>query len=221
MMSDIEKTIGSMLVGDGFVMKHGEVCFTHSVVQEEYARMKKSILESMGVKFRKDHYCPAHGFGRNPVVMIRSTATALGKRLRQEFYPDGMKKIPRKMFDAFGWPEWAIIFQDDGRCNRISHYNIIRQGERVRVDCQPFAHRYEFCFPEFDDSEMMSAICSLGNLGIVARIGHHRRLGQRLLWISESASKEKFREGVLPHMCSCLAYKTELPASLRSVAHER
>lgn len=207
-----------MLIGDGFVTKRGQICFTHSVVQEEYAMMKKKSLESMGIKFYKDYYQPARGFGRNPTVRVSSTVTSFGKRLRQKFYPVGKKKIPSDIFGAMGWQEWAIVFQDDGRCNRISHYNTIKEGVRVRVESHPFAHRYEFCFPEFDDREMDDAIRSLGALGVSGKIGFHRKLGQRLLWISESRSKEVFRQGVLPFMCQCLAYKTELPPSLKMVS---
>jgi hypothetical protein len=214
----ISEIIGAILIGDGFVCKRGSICFRHSVVQEEYALWKKQRLIGLGVKFQKDKYDEPHGFGRNRVIDIRSSSTSNGKRLRDRFYPDGKKKIPSDVFKGLGWEGWAIVFQDDGRCNRISHYNTIKNGIRVRVECEPFVNRYEFCFPMFDDREMQDAIDSLSALGVNARIGFHRRLGQRLLWITEVKSKDVFRRGVLPYMCECLKYKTELRPSLGAVS---
>jgi hypothetical protein len=216
--AEIENLVYSIVIGDGYVTKCGSICFNHSVIQEEYAQWKKRRLMEMGMKFRKDAYCEPRGFGKNRTIRITSSSNARGRELRKMFYPEGKKIIPSEVFASLGWEGWAIVFQDDGRCNRISHYNQTKNGKRIRVECEPAVNRYEFCFPEFNDREMGDSIASLAKLGVRARIGFHHRLGQRLLWIADVRSKTVFRSGVMPFMNPCLMYKVLPLPSLRAIA---
>lgn len=210
-----EKIVHAMIVGDGFVTKKGNVCFKHSMVQKDYALWKKMMLVEIGMKFQKDHIQAPSGFGRNPTIQVSTTSSSYGKRLRQVFYPDGRKRIPRDVFLSFGWREWAILFQDDGRCNRSSHYNTVVDGQRVRVECEPFANRYEFCFPTMSDEEMDAAMESLANLGVESRIGHHRKLGQRLLWITRAEPKRIFHKNISKILCESMGYKMSSAPTLK------
>lgn len=196
----------AMLVGDGYVDKKGRVSFQHSVVQRDYAEYKADLLRQEGFKV-SCYSKKASGFSTNDSVIFYTTVTARGKRLRLYFYPNDKKKIPSEIFKRFGWKEWAIIYQDDGRQNKIAHYNTVIGGIRTRVECKSFVNRYEFCFPTFSDGEMKAAIASLLKLQVEARIGHHRKLGQRLLWISKVSAKSCFYNGIRGLIHESMSYK--------------
>ena len=206
-MSDLS-IIHAMVIGDGYVRKDGCICMKHSVVQKDYAEYKAHILKGFGFRV-KTSVLPRNpkSYSTNDNFLVITNTTKFGKELRKKFYPNNKKVVPVEVFDDFGSQEWAILFQDDGRTNKISHYNTVIDGGRRRVECDPFVNRYEFCFPMFSDEEINAAISSLDKLGILARIGWHRKLGQRLIWISKAVGKIRFYETMRSLIVPSMKYK--------------
>jgi len=204
--------VEAMVIGDGCIDSKGRIRLKHSIKQADYLRHKVALLEKDGFKVSVQEFTDERNpYGTREFIRASTTATTRGKDLRRFFYHRGHKFVPESVFERMGWHEWAIVFQDDGRANKISHYNTIRGGKRERVECEPFANRYEFCCPHFSDEEMVFAIASLGSLGVEARTGWHRKLGQRLLWISRAQAKIRFWQGVAPFVVASMRYKLVRP----------
>jgi len=203
-----DSVVLAVVIGDGYIDKQGRIWLKHSITQRKYAEWKEQLLQEKGFKTKSKVIPKREGsFSTNDDFSVNCSVTARGKRLREFFYNSGQKRVPEGVFDKFGWFEWSILYQDDGRQNKIAHYNTIQNGKRVRVECDPFVNRYEFCFPKFTDEEMDAAIRSLANLGIEARTGWHRKLGQRLLWITKSEAKQRFYLGVRDRLIPMMRYK--------------
>ena len=101
------------------------------------------------------------------------------------------------------------MYQDDGRCNKISHYNSIIRGQRVRKECRPYVNRYELClgFPSNDELEALQT--SLTSLDIHSSI-LKRKDGQRNLSIYRADSKINFYEGIKDYIHNSLLYKVSI-----------
>lgn len=193
----------AIVCGDGFITESGNLCMHHAIDQKEYLDYKKVILMAEGFNFLKD----TQSLGKQRTVRVTAGASQRGKALRSLLYATGKKVLPSGIFSNWGWLEVAILFQDGGRSNKISHYNTKKNGAVVRVECLPFTHRYEFCKPLWSKEICAEFISLLNRLGVPkSRIG-----GQHQIVISEGKSKIALYEGLKPHMIPCMRYKLVRP----------
>jgi hypothetical protein len=210
-MSESNRVI-SLLVGDGCATGKGTLTFHHAASQREWLEAKIHILEEEGFKVRfREQSSMSYGQMRN-FVRAETTATTRGKALRNLLYSTGKKILPW-VVATFGFKEWAIIFQDDGRSNKINHYNTIVDGVRRRVECEPFINRYEIatnCY-SLDDISLLQE--SLKNLGIESSVMmSHKK--QNLLCISRAESKVAFYKGISPYVVDSMKYKVAAKPTL-------
>lgn len=203
--------VEAIIIGDGYISKRGTLAITHSINQRDYCLYKKKILENYGFKFRADRICPAHGYGKTECIKIESTASNLSKEFRKKFYPDGAKQPYSGMFQSWGWDEIAMLFQDDGRANKTSHYNSMRGGIKNRVEVEPFCNRYEFCKPLWPEWAMIEFIDLLASFKVEARIITHGPTSQKLISISKKDSKINFYSGVKDRVHKDHLYKLIRP----------
>jgi hypothetical protein len=207
-MSINNSIINSMIIGDGHIDKKGRICIQHSLKQKEWLYYKKDVLENSGykVKFHEKEYYDSRKGKTFYFINMWTSSTFSNKKLRECFYPNDIKIIPKEISEDFGFEEWAIIYQDDGRCNKVSHYNTIKNGERVRVDCEPFVNRYEIYVNNFDIESIKNLQSSLLSLGIESKILHLKQGGYSIA-ISKAESKIKFYEGISPFIIESMKYK--------------
>jgi hypothetical protein len=211
-----ESIVKAIVVGDGFIDQKGRIRIIHAISQREYALYKARVLEEQGFKVSWREFIGNTGYNKQvpgKFIEVATTATTRGKLLRQIFYPNNQKVLPEFVLKEFGWPEWAIIYQDNGRANRISHYNTINQGERVRVECEPFVNRYEIALPTLDVEAHQNILANLQNLNVQASI-QRRSDGQLRISISKSCAKIAFFEGVRPYIHETMLYKVEVKPTL-------
>ena len=212
-MLNIENKIkfAGLIYGDGYIKKNGRVCFKHSIIQKEYALFKsRKCLEYFGLKSSKYKQKKLKkSFSSNDNFIIECHAKNWTKLLRQEWYNKSRKQIPPEILSQFGFEEWSFVYQDDGRCNKISHYNSIIRGQRVRKECRPYVNRYELClgFPSNDELEALQT--SLTSLDIHSSI-LKRKDGQRNLSIYRADSKINFYEGIKDYIHNSLLYKVSI-----------
>lgn len=211
-MSESNKVL-AIILGDGHIAKRksSRLTITHSTKQREWLMYKVGILQESGFKMRVDEReMVSFGKGRSYLI-ASSTSTARVKSLRGLFYPNGVKSVPEQCLE-FGFEEWSILYQDDGRQNTLSHYNVVKNGTRVRIECPPFVNRYEIYKNAFSDRDYDILRTSLKNLGVETSLLNLRQ-GGRSLVISRSSSKAAFFDGVSPYIIPSMEYKVSaLPA---------
>lgn len=205
--------LAGLIYGDGYINKRGEICMFHSISQKEYLYYKKNIIENYGFKTRVHIQNYIGGFGKNKSIVLTTTTTSFSKELRNDWYVDSKKNIPNDLLRQFGWKEWGIIYQDDGRMNKIGHYNSLRNGVRQRVEVEPWVNRYEICLGYPSDDELLSLQYSLSNLGVYSSI-LKRKDGQRNISISRAESKILFYENIRMNICDSMIYKMNLKPTI-------
>lgn len=213
-MSENKVKIAGLIYGDGYITKKGNICFHHSIKQRNYVEYKLTILEKLGFKLLDSRInTKISGFSTNYGYVGSSTSTNLGKKLRKEFYRDNKKCIPIDLIRNFSWDEWALIYQDDGRLNKISHINKKVNGEKIRIETPPFVNRYEICLGHPSDEELKALQYSLKNLGISSWI-LTKKDGQRNLAISKKDSKIKFFKNIKHRIHNSMSYKIDVIPTL-------
>lgn len=200
-----------IIFGDGYITKNGNVCFRHSVLQKEYADYKSSkLFEYFGLKTNK--YLQKkneNSFSKNDNYTVSSHSKNWTKILRDEWYINSIKNIPPEIISNFKEEEWSFIYMDDGRLNKISHYNAIKNGMREKIFTDAFVNRYEICLGYPSDEVIDSLIFSLkNNMGIDSSI-LVRKDGQKNISISKKDSKISFYEKILKFIHSSMKYKIE------------
>lgn len=209
----IDKLVVSTILGDGHVCRRGVVKFHHSIVQKDYLLYKVSLLNNYGFKFRTyDTKSLSYGEIRD-FVKADGYASSDAKQLRAILYPKGVKIAPREYTEQFGFLEWAIIYMDDGRENKLSHYNSLIDKKRVRKNCQVFVNRYEMSVESFDTPSKENLVDSLSNLGVESKVDKNGRIV-----ISRAKSKEVFYEGVRNFVVPSMLYKMSALPNLSYVS---
>ena len=211
----IASTTEAIIVGDGYVDKKGRIGISHGIAQKDYLLWKADLLRDDGFKVSIWEREVPHFRDRSiklAAICLLTSATFRGKELRERFYWQGSKQVPAGI--DLNWQEWAIIYQDDGRANKCAHYNILKEGNRVRVDCPSFVNMYEICVPSFSNESVERLITSLRWLSVEAR-SFVRNDGQRNIKINKVEPKAAFRDGVMDYIHPVMQYKINLPTSLR------
>lgn len=203
---EVEIRIAALVLGDGHITKNGKLTIKHSISQEGYLDSKASELRGLGFRVSIRRVAPS-GYGKQECVRADTNVDPLLRKMRERFYPYGRKTAPADYISKFGWPEWAIVFQDDGRANVIRHYNVTTKGGSVRKDCEAFVNRYEMSLPTLSGRETNLILDRLAELGVEASLIYQRRTSQYQIAIMKAASKNRFFDGVLPHIHQDLAYK--------------
>ncbi len=205
----IDKTVVSCVLGDGHVSKRGRISFHHSAKQKEYLQYKLGIMAAHGFSFRMHEYgAVSYGEFRD-FVKAEGYASEESKGLREIIYPEGFKAVPEEFAKQFTFLEWAILYMDDGRQNVMKHTNNIINGERVRIETEPFVNRYEIDTQAFSERGVQILISNLSSLGVEARADKKGRI-----CISRAKSKANFYLGVSPHIHSSMQYKISATPSL-------
>lgn len=202
----------AIVYGDGFITTDGRLCFKHSINQKTYAEYKADFCSKFfDLKPTFSVSAPGvNSFSVNNNFEVRFHSKAWVKRLRDLWYNGSNKNIPVELLSQFTWDEWSFLFQDDGRQNRISHFNTIIDNVRIKTEREPVVNRYEICLGYTSDNELHALIHSLSNLGIYSSI-LNRNDGQRNISISRAQDKIKFYENMLPRMHPNMLYKLNLP----------
>ena len=130
------------------------------------------------------------------------------------WYNEKGKNIPPSILEQFGPEEFSYLFQDDGRCNKISHFNKVVDNKIVRVNTLPIVNRYEFClgYPSVEQLESLQK--ALKKFEIEAW-KLNRKDGQKNLAISKTASKQNFKTMLLPYTHPSMQYKINFPVSFQ------
>jgi hypothetical protein len=202
----------AIVYGDGYLAKGGRLYFNHSILQQAYAEHKADFCNrTFGlkpvfriIKLREGSFSTNDGFE------VSFHAQNWVKVLRDNWYNGSTKLVPPELLSQFGWDEWSFLFQDDGRQNKISHFNTVVDSVRIRTQREPVVNRYEICLGYCTDVELSALIYSLSNLGVYGSI-LNRNDGQRNISISRADAKIKFYENMLPRMHPNMLYKLNLP----------
>lgn len=206
-MGNYDKRLIAMLIGDGFVTNNYSIGITHSIKQKRWMLYKISILLSCGFTISvKETIRMSYGKLRK-FIQVRTTVSDLTKELRHLLYPQGEKIIPSGLLDNFDYEEWSIIYQDDGRQNKIAHYNTTKNKKHVRVECDPFVNRYDICSQGFNDTSNSELQKSLTTLGIESSFNKVKGGYGKLLSISRAKSKLLFYKGIEKYVLDDMKYK--------------
>ncbi len=211
--------LAGLIAGDGCIDQRGRIIFKHSTIQKEYADYKaEKLFEYFGLKYNK-YLCKKqeNSFSTNDNYVIQTHPTSVIKNLRTLWYSNSKKNIPNELYENFTAEEWSFLYQDDGRLNKISHYNVMQNGIRVRKDCKPFVNRYEISLG-FPTDELLQALQnSLLKYGIESSI-LVRKDKQRNLSISKSESKIKFYNLIKDYIHPSMNYKINILPTLKYLA---
>lgn len=208
-MSKDELFLG-MSIGDGHIdKKRGSLYISHSEKYIDYLLFKYGLLMDNGIKCgkvrkKKD----ISGYSTNSSFCFETSGTFYGKEMRRYLYPNGIKIIPD---DLIITPMmWSFIYMDDGRQNKISHYNSVVNGEKVRVDVSPWVNRYTIYADCFDERSVKNLISSLSYYGVDSGISYSNKNLYPHIHISKKDSKENFRNLILPYIPKSMMYKINL-----------
>lgn len=207
MIDKCDKKLMAMLIGDGFVTNEYSIGIYHSIKQKQWVFHKIGILTSCGFTVRvKESFRESYGKMRK-FIHARTNVSDLTKELRNLLYPQGKKIIPPGFLNDFGYEEWSIIYQDDGRQNKIAHYNTVKNKKRIRVECDPFVNRYDICSQGFNRESNLELQTSLLNLGIESSFNKVKGGYGKLLSVSRAKSKTLFYEGIKKYVLNDMKYK--------------
>ena len=202
--------VKATIIGDGHVTPTGRIKFKHCARQEDWLKHKANILNSANIKTGKIRYVTRLSYGKmRDFVEIDSRKPTSTKILRDMFYPNGVKVYPNNLIVDFNFEMLSIIYQDDGRQNKISHTNNLIKGVRTRVETIPFVNMYEFSLESFDEYSIQNFQICLLNLGIESRISKRNRV-----IVSRAKSKKIMYEGMKPFIINCMKYKIDAIPSL-------
>lgn len=213
-MSEEELIIG-MAIGDGCITKRGSLTITHSITQKDYCLYKKGLLIDCGIKMIKDRIAEPskNSFSINSSYYISTSHTSRGKRLRAYLYPNGKKIIPA---DLVITPQmWALIYQDNGRQNVSNHYNTYKEDKKSVVYTK-WVNRYTIYTDNFDLDSIHNLQKSLLSYGIESSISYSNKHRYPHIHIRRKASKETFKNLILPYMCDSMMYKLNMPTYIIS-----
>lgn len=108
--------IGSLL-GDGCVHLHQDCrnCLfqeAHTLSQLPYLQWKFDIFSRFF--WGKIHSCPPSKKRPKPMFLYMSSTSPMLNEIRQEWYPNGKKRVPEKKLDKIDPLALAVWYQDDG-----------------------------------------------------------------------------------------------------------
>jgi hypothetical protein len=207
-----EEIFLGMAIGDGCISKRGVLQIKHSIDQKEYVLYKKELLEQHGFKVKvREYFRESYGEIRGFIEIYTST-TNFGKEMRKYLYPNGKKIIPS---DLIITPiMWALIYQDDGRQNKISHYISYRDNIRTRVEKSPWVNRYTLYVDCFDGDSISVLKESLLSYGIDCGISYTNKNKLPHIHINRKESKENFKNLIAEFIHPSMMYKLDLPTCI-------
>lgn len=201
----------AIVYGDGYIARGGRLYFVHTLLQKPYAEFKADFCSKMfGLKpiFRFIN-CREGCFSTNDSIEVSFHAKHWVKTLRENWYVQSAKMVPPELLAQFGWDEWSFLFQDDGRQNKISHFNTMIGGVRTKTYREPVVNRYEICLGHPTDAELAALVCSLSKLGVHCSV-LNRNDGQRNISIYRADAKIMFYNNMLPRIHPSMFYKLNL-----------
>lgn len=214
-MSENKVRVAALVYGDGCITKKGNIRFHHSIKQKQYVLHKLKLLQDLGFKILTPKInFQMSGFSTNYGFIGQSSSSTIGKIFRSEFYPNDKKNIPIELVRQFDWDDWVILYQDDGRVNKISHINKLVNGLKIRVNTPTFVNRYEICLGHPSDDQLNALQYSLNELGIESWVLTRKKDGQQNLVISKKTSKIKFYQNIKHRIHSSMSYKIDIIPTL-------
>ncbi len=141
------------VLGDGTLGRaRSAITFSHSVVQEEYARFKAALLSEFAPTIRYQRVAAlAGGAKAYAVIQIGTKAHRALRTLRDQFY-DPQKSVPEWLSYKLNPRMLAIWFMDDGHT-------------RLRQSRQPISEIATLGFREKDMEVLLRGLAGLGILG--------------------------------------------------------
>lgn len=211
-MSEIDAIVSSIVLGDGYITKKGNLCFSHTEDHYEYGNWKMELLIEKGFKFIKTRLVNNKNpyVNSKPIYIWQSSASQYFKELRAYFYPNGKKEIPLNIFNNWEALHLSILYQDDGRCNKTSNRIISINGIRSKQKCDPYVNHYEFCKNSWNKPINEKFQELLKKFNINSRV----YFPKNTIYISDKESKHNFKNLVKDYILPCMNYKIQLPISL-------
>lgn len=199
-----------MLLGDAYVSKSGRLCMRHAENQLPYLRYKEHIINDLYIKTTVARHSPrdyvmqdGRRYECQASYTLDSTSTTYTKSLRKKFYPTGQKVVPDSIEPSA--QGIAIWYMDDGRQNKIAHYN----NKGMRIDCAPYVNRYEFCTDSFDNISLTRLIKIFDSFSIETAIQRVRQNQYRIV-VRKATAKERLYHLIYPYIIPEMQYKMSL-----------
>lgn len=211
-MSEIDAVVSSIILGDGYVTKKGNLCFSHTEEHYEYGNWKMNLLKEKGFKFIKTRLINGKSgyVNTKPIYVWQTSACQYFKDLRLIFYPNNKKQVPLNIFNNWNALHLAILYQDDGRCNKMSKKKVVVNGVCESKECSSYVNHYEFCKNLWPKSVYNEFQKLLEKFNIKSKIYDRKNI----IYIHDVTSKTNFKKLVKDYICPCMNYKIQLPVSL-------
>ena len=196
-----------MILGDGYINKHGGLHIEHSLKQEEYVIWKNNLIS----KIFKDQDGRRKLFYRNRLdkrtnnvysqVSCHKQHKYLKQLRRWVYTPE--KTFSRKILDYLTPEAIAIWFMDDGN---LRGYISKKTNKIASIQVSLYTH----C--PFEEAEVVRDYF-LEKWGIEFKLYRHKEL---YYLCADTANGNKFLDLVRPHVIPSMSYKVDLiPTSAR------
>ena len=215
----LDQFIVGSLLGDAYVSKEKRFGFTHTEKQSEYFYHKVNILKDCGLAPKIRESRTKGNFINELFVKPANTLTArisIGRRwknLRDLWYPEGKKIVPA---DIKITPiTLAYWYMDDGSANKRTKFTDKRRNE-IR-EGGPWVNQFRLHLDGFDHKSQDLLQTKLKELEIDSWFYTKKDNGNRQLLITQSESKRKFKELVMPIILNVpsMLYKIDLETSFK------
>lgn len=200
--STFQILLGTML-GDASISKKSVLFFGHCIRQKEWATLKGEKFRPFGIRFNELSVSATRGGKRYPSIHFCTRRSAYWRYMRQKFYPQGHKIVPRDIIsniDNLGLATWfcddgSIVTKKDGK---------LRKGPLAEIATCGFSE---------DDVRWLASL--LNDRGFECRV----RFGSGWRIAFTAIGTRAFATAIAPYTPVSMRYK--LPTDLSDVEFKR
>jgi hypothetical protein len=184
--------LGSIL-GDTHINNYGCLSISHSIKQKDYFLLKYQKLKDLNVLSlhrQSTYYEYSHLDLRTNNVYTKLTITTLSHFLflRNFFYPNGIKIVPKDLIPFFNAESLAFWYMDDGGRNSI-------HGRGMSIDIS--------CFTIWDQELLKNMM----ETKFLCQVTFHRRSPKNTKLYIKTSSALHFCNLIRPYIIPSMLYK--------------
>lgn len=213
------KTIIDVAIGDGSIDKRGSLSITHSIQQTNYAAHKAQLLRGCGFTVTENIYTSSSI--KNSSKQYHAIYVHVHPEVKTAYkwiYNKGRKAIDKALLRVLDERSLAYWYMDDGTTKLTNFNTKTERGIRYVYDDYKVAS-YVYCTDRYtrDEVELFAAMLRERFYIESSIIRHNRRDNFYRVYITQTESKDRFKNLVLPYIETSMLYKFKHKHTLKDI----